>query len=69
MIGRNEPSAQEIARRAHELYLRRGGEHGKDVEDWVRAERELSDVPVAEPLKTKAVQAGRNLPKSASHIH
>jgi hypothetical protein len=39
MIGLREPSGEEIARRAHELYLQRGGEHGKDVEDWVRVER------------------------------
>jgi hypothetical protein len=31
----------DIARRAYELYLSRGGEHGHDVEDWVQAEREL----------------------------
>jgi hypothetical protein len=38
MFGRREPSGEEIARRAYELYLQRGGEQGKDVEDWVRAE-------------------------------
>ena len=27
MIGLKEPSGEEIARRAHELYLQRGGEH------------------------------------------
>jgi hypothetical protein len=59
MFGCREPSGEEIARRAHELYLKRGGEHGKDVEDWVRAERELSVEPVAGPAKTKAVQAVR----------
>ena len=46
MFGRREPSREEIARRAYELYLQRGGEQGKDVEDWVRAEKELSDEPV-----------------------
>src|SRR5438445_8686992 len=51
MIGHREPSGEEIARRAHELYLQRGGEHGKDVEDWVRAEKELSDEPVEGPAK------------------
>jgi DUF2934 family protein len=60
MFGRREPSGEEIARRAHELYLERGGEHGKDVEDWVRAEKELSDEPVAGPTKTRAGQAVRN---------
>jgi hypothetical protein len=59
MLGRREPSGEEIARRAHELYLQRGGEHGKDVEDWVRAEKELSDETVAGPPKTKAAQAVR----------
>jgi len=62
MFGRREPSGEEIARRAHELYLQRGGEHGKDVEDWVRAEKELSDEPVRVPAKTRAAQAVRNLP-------
>ena len=60
MFGSREPSGEEIARRAHELYLQRGGEHGKDVEDWVRAEKELSDEPVAGPAKTRASQAVRN---------
>ena len=31
----------DIARRAYDLYVARGCEHGHDVEDWLRAEREL----------------------------
>lgn len=31
-----------IARRAYELYLARGGRDGRDVEDWLHAERELT---------------------------
>ena len=27
--------------RAYEMYLERGGQHGLDFDDWVRAEREL----------------------------
>ena len=60
MIGLREPLREEIARRAHELYLQRGGGHGKDVEDWVRAEKELSDEPVAGPAKARVTQAVRN---------
>jgi len=60
MFGRREPSGEEIARRAHELYLERGGEHGKDVEDWARAEKELSNEPVARATKTSAAQAVRS---------
>jgi len=33
----------DIARRAHDLYLLRDHEHGHDVDDWLQAERELRD--------------------------
>jgi hypothetical protein len=58
MIGRREPSGEEIARRAYQLYLQRTAERGTDVEDWIRAEKELSDEPVAGTMKTKVAQAG-----------
>lgn len=32
---------KDIARRAYDLYLARGGEPGHDVDDWLQAEREL----------------------------
>ena len=35
-------SSQDIARRAYALFLERGGEHGRDLEDWLRAETELA---------------------------
>ena len=56
MFGRREPSTEEIARRAHELYVQRGGEHGKDVEDWLAAEEELTVKPVDGAVKTRAAQ-------------
>ena len=31
----------EIARRAHELFIRRGCEPGHDLDDWLQAESEL----------------------------
>jgi len=37
-----QPTADAVAARAYELFLARGGEHGRDVEDWLRAERELA---------------------------
>jgi hypothetical protein len=46
MIGHREPAKNEITRRAYALYLMRGCEQGRDVEDWVRAEKELSDESV-----------------------
>ena len=35
------PDHDAIARRAHELFVERGGEHGHHDEDWLRAEEDL----------------------------
>ena len=37
------PSREEIARRAYEIYEARGRADGREVEDWVQAERELQE--------------------------
>jgi len=37
----------DIARRAYDLYLGRGCEHGHDVDDWMQAERELRASSIA----------------------
>ena len=37
----SESRINRIARRAHEIYEARGGEHGKALEDWLQAEREI----------------------------
>lgn len=36
------PAAEAIAARAFDHFVARGAEHGHDVEDWLRAERELA---------------------------
>ena len=36
---------ERIAKRAYELYLERGCRPGRDVEDWVDAEREMLAPP------------------------
>ncbi|HVR70011.1 MAG TPA: DUF2934 domain-containing protein [Vicinamibacteria bacterium] len=38
---RSEPTTEEIAQRAYEIYQSRGGTEGQDLEDWLQAEREL----------------------------
>jgi hypothetical protein len=54
------PTHQEIEQRAHEIYLRRGGDHGRDVDDWLKAEAELRNErqaaaePAAESASTKS---------------
>ncbi len=35
------PQPDDIARRAYEIYCERGGEHGRDMDDWLQAESEL----------------------------
>jgi hypothetical protein len=40
-VNPSESRINRIARRAHEIYEARGGEHGKAIEDWLQAEREV----------------------------
>lgn len=40
-IDKKRPTSEEIRRRAHEIYLERGGTDGSDLDDWLQAEREL----------------------------
>lgn len=39
-----------VARRAYEIYMGRGGEHGLDQDDWYRAEAELLGKNRARPV-------------------
>jgi len=36
-------SQEEIARRAYEIFQRRGGSPGHETEDWLQAEKELRE--------------------------
>lgn len=33
----------QIAKRAHELFVERGSQHGNDLNDWLQAEREIKE--------------------------
>ena len=35
------PNREEIELRAYQIFLGRGGLHGRDLDDWLEAEREL----------------------------
>ena len=37
----NHPKQEEIALRAYQIYLQRGGVPGNEFEDWMQAERQL----------------------------
>ena len=60
MIERKELLKEDIAHRAYELFVQRGSALGNDIEDWVRAEKELTGEVVAAPGKAMAAPAGRN---------
>ena len=62
MIELKELRKEDIADRAYALYAQRGSEPGRDVEDWLRAEKELSSAGVIGTEKAKAAEAGRNWP-------
>jgi hypothetical protein len=36
-----KPARDDIARKAFDIYVARGGEHGHDLEDWLNAESQL----------------------------
>jgi hypothetical protein len=41
--GGNSALDAEIRRRAYQLYVERGEEHGRDLDDWLQAKREFED--------------------------
>jgi hypothetical protein len=52
---------EQIEQRAYELYLERGGEDGRDLDDWLAAEKELmrpSEQSSSSTPKTRAAAAG-----------
>jgi hypothetical protein len=42
-VAKAAPTQDEIAKRAYELFLDRGGQHGHAEEDWLQAEKELTN--------------------------
>ena len=39
---KDEITAVEITERAYQIYEARGAEHGNDMNDWLKAEKEIS---------------------------
>lgn len=48
-----QPTAEQIAARAYEIFEARNGAPGNPSEDWLQAERELSAPPVRRPTRAK----------------
>lgn len=53
------PTVEEINRRAYGLFIERGGQHGNDVQDWVKAEKELHSKSTVEQTKPKVAHPSR----------
>jgi hypothetical protein len=43
VVDENVSLEEQIARRANELWQQRNHEHGYDMADWLRAEREITE--------------------------
>lgn len=57
MSDRRLPTLAEIEQRAYELYIARGRENGHALEDWLAAEKELtqlSEPPVPSTTRSRA---------------
>jgi hypothetical protein len=46
------PTEEQIAQRAHEIFLKRGAAPGGELDDWLQAERELT-AGTQQPVATK----------------
>ena len=54
----NRPTEEQIRSRAYEIYVRSGRQPGHDLDNWLQAEYELTQLPIRkiaglEPTKTK----------------
>ena len=54
------PTHSQIAHRAFEIYVARGGDHGHDMGDWFEAERQLvAEFSHSKPAATRTPSARR----------
>ena len=53
------PTEAEIRQRAQEIFLARGGRPGREIDDWLQAEYELTQLPVNRLAKLAAPKSKR----------
>jgi hypothetical protein len=61
-----QPTAEEIAARAYQIYIERGRTNGHDVDDWMQAEYELMQLPVRMLAEMEPPKASRGNGKTRS---
>ena len=59
------PSHQEIAQRAYELFEKSGGLPGRDMQNWLEAERQLVAAAQQRTVTPQAITTPSNPSKSA----
>ena len=57
---------EDVARRAYELFLARGGKHGSDMDDWLEAERQLSGAGISGQRAVKPTAARQKRRRGAT---
>jgi hypothetical protein len=58
------PDTDAIAARAYQLFLERGGEHGRELDDWLAAERELVLTASSSTATARRATDRRRTPRS-----
>ena len=58
--------ADDVAVRAYQLFLSRGAEHGRDLDDWLEAERQLKSNAVSRGSRRSATARGATKKPSPS---
>ena len=53
------PTESEIRQRAQDIFLARGGRPGREIDDWLQAEYELTQLPVNQLAKLATPKAKR----------
>jgi hypothetical protein len=62
MTNSKQPMTEQIQQRAYELYLQRDCEAGHDIDDWLAAEKELTELSeqsTSSTLRTRAATTGQ----------
>jgi len=65
-VAKNQPTQEQIALRAYQFYLQRGGTPGNAFEDWVEAERQLLGEHGKAGENGKASENGHSKPRRKS---
>jgi hypothetical protein len=58
----NDEIREKIALRAYEIYQDRGGQHGRDIDDWLQAENDM----LAEAEEKKALYGRKKTAQTES---